>query len=230
MKPVKRILLLVMFAAAFLISCKEEAKISEEKKRPNFLFVLVDDQSPFDLKTYDSNSILETPNIDKLAKEGVVFESAYHMGSWSGAVCTPSRHMIMSGRTLWHLPSRGEQFQNPNEPENLENQTMAAVFNRAGYKTMRTCKEGNSYPEANAQFTVVEDATKRGGTEETGSAWHAKQVLEYLGDRETTKVDDPFLIYFGFSHPHDTRDGTPRTIGQIWCGKPYRYVDPATRQ
>ena len=101
MKLIKRILLLVFSATAFLAGCKEETKISEEKKRPNFLFVLVDDQSPFDLKTYDPESILETPNIDRLAREGVVFESAYHMGSWSGAVCTPSRHMIMSGRTLW---------------------------------------------------------------------------------------------------------------------------------
>ncbi len=207
---------LLSFTILLLFSaCKKEVKdTNKEKTRPNFLFVLVDDQSPFDLKTYDPESILETPNIDRLAREGVVFESAYHMGSWSGAVCTPSRHMIMSGRTLWHLPSRGEQFQNPNEPDSLENQTMAAVFNRAGYKTMRTCKKGNSYPAANAQFTVVKDASKRGGTDETGSAWHGKQVLEYLGNRETVKEEEPFLIYFGFSHPHDTRDGKPELLAK----------------
>ncbi|MFS4448708.1 sulfatase-like hydrolase/transferase [Maribacter sp. 2307UL18-2] len=209
-----KVFLSTIVAAILIVSCKSEVKTSEEKKRPNFLFVLVDDQSPFDLKTYDPESILETPNINQLAREGLVFDNAYHMGSWSGAVCTPSRHMIMSGRTLWHLPSRGEQFQNPNEPDSLENQTMAAVFNRAGYKTMRTCKKGNSYPAANAQFTVVKDASKRGGTEETGSAWHGKQVLEYLGERETTKEDDPFLIYFGFSHPHDPRNGTPELLAK----------------
>ena len=162
------------------ISCEKTDKGENEEKRPNFLFVLVDDQSPFDLKTYDPNSILETPHIDRLAREGLVFESARHMGAWSGAVCTPSRHMIMTGRTLWHLPTYGKQFQNPNAPDSLELQSMGAVFNRAGYKTMRTCKKGNSYPAANAQFTVVRDATKRGGTEEGGSAWHSKQVLEYL--------------------------------------------------
>ena len=86
---------------------------------------------------------------------------------------------------------------------------MAAVFNRAGYDTMRTCKKGNSYEEANAKFTVRHDSSKRGGTDETGSAWHAKQVLDYLNDREATEDHDPFLIYFGFSHPHDTRDGKP---------------------
>ena len=56
-----------------------------EQKRPNSLFVLIDDQSAFDLKLYDENSILETPNIDKLAKGGMVFESANHMGSMKGA-------------------------------------------------------------------------------------------------------------------------------------------------
>jgi choline-sulfatase len=186
----------------------------QQHPRPNFLFVLVDDQSPFDLKSYDPNSILETPHIDRLADEGMIFESARHMGAMVGAVCSPSRHMIMTGRTLWDLPSIGNGFQNPSCPERLELQTIGAVFNRAGYKTMRTCKKGNSYPAANAEFTIVRDATKRGGTEESGSAWHAKQVLEYLSDREANREKEPFFIYFGFSHPHDPRNGTPELLAK----------------
>ncbi|MBP1841220.1 sulfatase-like hydrolase/transferase [Formosa algae] len=197
------------------ISCKtehkQEAKNETETKRPNFLFVLVDDQSPLDLQVYNAKSILETPNISKLAEEGIVFDQARHMGSMNGAVCTPSRHMIMSGRTVWHLP-RSAEFQKDTTANEIDEQTIGAVFNSAGYKTMRTCKKGNSYPNANKQFTVVKDATKRGGTEETGSAWHAKQVLTYLNDREKTQDDDPFFIYFGFSHPHDTRNGTPELL------------------
>mgnify|MGYP002369400485 FL=1 len=80
------------------------ASLSFAAGRPNILFILVDDQSPFDLKMYNPKSTLQTPNLDKLAAQGVVFDGAYHMGSSSGAVCTPSRHMIMSGRTVWHLP------------------------------------------------------------------------------------------------------------------------------
>lgn len=190
------------------------AACNNKQTRPNFLFVLVDDQSPFDLKIYDANSILETPNIDQLANSGIVFESARHMGSWSGAVCTPSRHQIMSGRGVWHLPKNGTKDVEPICPDSLELQTIAAVFNRAGYKTMRTCKVGNSYAEANKQFTEVHDATKRGGTEETGSAWHSKQVLNYLDEREQSMETDPFFIYFGFSHPHDTRDGTPELLAK----------------
>lgn len=175
--------------------------------RPNILFILVDDQSAFDLKMYNPKSTLETPNLDKLAKEGMVFDGAYHMGSSSGAVCTPSRHMIMSGRTVWHLPV--SPWGAKTSPPNLEQNTIPAVFNRAGYATMRTCKMGNSYEAANKLFTVRRDATKRGGDDESGSTWHGDQVMTYLKEREALNAAEkkPFLIYYGFSHPHDTRDG-----------------------
>ena len=179
--------------------------------RPNILFIIVDDQSPFDLQVYDPQSKLETPTIDRLAAEGMVFDGAYHMGAFRGAVCTPSRHMVMCGRTVWHLPNALGGQHCPND---IEQHVMAAVFNRAGYDTMRTCKKGNSYPAANRQFQVVHEATKRGGTAETGSAWHADQVLTYLQARKDTEDQDPFLIYLGFSHPHDTRDGTPELLAK----------------
>lgn len=220
----KKTLIAVLFVALLMNTALAQNPASG-KKRPNFLFILVDDQSPFDLKTYNAASILHSPNIDKLAKDGLVFDGAYHMGSMSGAVCTPSRHMIMSGRTLWNIPTQGGNYINPNNPEGLEQQTIGAVFNRAGYSTMRTCKVGNSYPAANKQFTVVRDATKRGGTAGSGSEWHATQVLNYLNDRETKKDEKPFFIYLGFSHPHDTRDGTPELLAKYGA---VNHEDPST--
>ncbi len=208
------------FAFATFLSCLPIIAHAADPVRPNILFIIADDQSPFDLKLYNPASTLETPNIDRLAAQGMVFDRAYHMGAWSGAVCTPSRHMVMSGRTVWHIPDRSKVARNPNAsnpklvPADLAQYTMAAIFNRAGYRTMRTCKKGNSYDAANKQFTVVHDATKRGGTAETGSAWHAEQVLNYLGEREVNQDTRPFLIYYGFSHPHDTRDGTPELLAK----------------
>lgn len=183
-----------------------------EGKRPNILFILVDDQSPMDLKMYNPRSSCQTPTLDKLAAQGMVIDGAYHMGSFSGAVCTPSRHMIMSGRTVWHLPI-GPLAKDKCPPQ-LEQNTIPAVFNRAGYDTMRTCKMGNSYEAANKLFTVRRDASKRGGDDESGSAWHGDQVMNYLGEREATKDTKPFLIYYGFSHPHDTRDGKPELLAK----------------
>jgi len=200
--------------AGFLCSLVSVAVSAAEFKRPNILFIIVDDQSPFDLKVYDPKSSLQTSTIDRLAAEGMVFDGAYHMGSFSGAVCTPSRHMVMSGRTVWHLPISPGAAKNNRCPDHLELQTIPAVFNRAGYDTMRTCKIGNSYDAANKQFIIRKDASKRGGDDETGSAWHGEQVLGYLNNRETQHDTDPFLIYFGFSHPHDTRDGKPELLAK----------------
>ena len=200
-----------LLTALALCLATAAAAQDEAKRRPNFLFIIADDQSPLDLRIYDPSSRCDTPVIDRLAAEGMVLDGAYHMGSWSGAVCTPSRHMVMCGRTVWHLPRRGikGEQQNPLCPEDLADHTMAAVFNGAGYDTMRTCKQGNSYKAANAKFTVVRDKTCRKGTDDDGSAWHAQQVLDYLGQRVAAKDRDPFLIYFGFSHPHDPRWTTP---------------------
>lgn len=215
MKPI--LTLLTFFA--FLCG----PSLSAEGKRPNILFILVDDQSPFDLKVYDPASTLETPHIDRLATDGMVLDAAYHMGSFSGAVCTPSRHMIMSGRTLWNLPIA--PWGSKTCPPALEQNTIPAVFNRAGYATMRTCKIGNSYEAANKLFAVRHDASKRGGDDESGSAWHGDRVMDYLQDREAKKDSRPFFIYYGFSHPHDTRDGKPELLAKYGATN---HADPET--
>jgi len=81
---------------AFLFLLQLSLLNLQAAERPNILFILVDDQSPYDLKAYDPNSSLDTPNLDKLSAEGMTFDAAHQMGSWVGAVCTASRHMIMS--------------------------------------------------------------------------------------------------------------------------------------
>ena len=189
--------------------------LSAAAAKPNFLFIIVDDQSPFDLKAYDPKSTLDTPNIDRIAREGLVLDAAHQQGGWSGAVCTCSRTMIMTGRTLWRTPgANGRKKANKLVPKGIEGSTLPAVFNEAGYETVRTCKKGNSYQAANKTFQIRNDATKRGGTAESGSEWHGDQVMGYLTDREKQQAKKPFMIYYGFSHPHDTRDGTPELLAK----------------
>ena len=94
---------LILFALLFPFA------VLAEVKKPNILFIIADDQSPFDFKAYNPTSPLDAPIIGSLAAEGMTIDRAYHMGSMSGAVCSPSRTMIMSGRTLWHLPRRGRK-------------------------------------------------------------------------------------------------------------------------
>lgn len=82
---------------------------------------------------------------------------------------------------------------------------------------MRTCKSGNSYPAANKEFSVVHDATKRGGTHETGSGWHADRVLDFLNDRKSAKDEKPFFIYFGAWNP------IGRLASRDWQGAARRF-------
>jgi len=204
------------------------ATVAESARQPNILFILADDQSPLTLAAY-GNTVCETPNLDRLSAEGMTFDGAHHMGSWSGAVCRPSRTMIMTGRSVWHIPGRRSPHGENTDlvPPDLAASSLPAVFNRAGYDTFRTCKTGNSYPEANKRFKTVRDRMSRAGNAEEGSAWHGDQVMEYLAARETAPSKKPFLIYFGFSHPHDPRNGTPELLAKYGATNDWDPASPA---
>lgn len=66
-------------------------------ERPNFVFILADDLGFGDVRACNPNGKIQTPNMDRLAKEGVLFTDA-HSGS---AVCTPTRYGIVTGRYSW---------------------------------------------------------------------------------------------------------------------------------
>ncbi|MFB0525792.1 MAG: sulfatase-like hydrolase/transferase, partial [Phycisphaerae bacterium] len=68
------------------------------QKKPNILFFFTDDQR-FDTIGALGNEHIITPNMDSLVRNGTTFTNAYIMGSMSGAVCVPSRAMLMTGRT-----------------------------------------------------------------------------------------------------------------------------------
>ena len=179
--------------------------------RPNFLFILTDDQAQATLGAY-GNTICHTPNIDRIAKEGMLLTDAHHMGSWSGAVCLPSRTMIMTGRTVWRLPRRRRRNQPAAKYDatKIAQQSMGAVFTRAGYDTFRTCKNGNTFKAANELFTV-----RHGGKDDRkpdASDWHGQNAMDFLDKRQAENDDDPFLMYFGFSHPHDPRNGKQKYL------------------
>ena len=72
--------------------------------RPNFLFIICDDLM---FRTIHSlnNPEVHTPNMDRLAASGCAFTHCFHQGSWSGAVCLPSRTMLNSGLTAFHAES-----------------------------------------------------------------------------------------------------------------------------
>jgi len=201
------------FSISALLTLLISSNLFGSDQRPNILLILTDDQSPFSLSAY-GNEVCQTPNIDRLAAEGMVFDGAHHMGAWTGAVCTASRTMIMTGRTVWRIPgARGTPLKN-DEAYHLSaaQQSLPAIYNRAGYDTFRTCKEGNSYPAANHLFTISKIASRAMRQDPRNTQWHGERVMEYLQQRAKSNDQDPFLLYFGMTHPHDPRYGVPELL------------------
>ncbi|MBN3522964.1 sulfatase family protein [Paenibacillus apiarius] len=67
------------------------------KRQPNMIYILADDMGYGDISCLNDNSKINTPNLDRLGKEGIIFTDAHS----SSAVCTPSRYSILTGRYNW---------------------------------------------------------------------------------------------------------------------------------
>ncbi len=74
---------------------------------PNLLLLFTDDQR-FDTIAAMGNPAIHTPNLDALAARGTAFTRAHIMGGSSGAVCMPSRAMLHTGRSLYHIHRQGQ--------------------------------------------------------------------------------------------------------------------------
>lgn len=82
-----------------LVSCCLIASIAATAQRPNIIFILTDDMGYGDLSCYGRKEY-QTPNLDKLASQGVKFLNAYS----AAAVCTPTRASFMTGRYPGRVP------------------------------------------------------------------------------------------------------------------------------
>jgi choline-sulfatase len=68
--------------------------------RPNFLFMIADDLTYRSIHSLNNREV-HTPNLDRFVASGSVFTHYFHQGSWSGAVCVPSRTMLNTGLTAF---------------------------------------------------------------------------------------------------------------------------------
>ncbi len=99
--------------------------------KPNILFLFTDDQRADTIAAL-GNPIIQTPNLDRLARAGVAFNRAYMQGGMQGATCVPSRAMLLSGQSLFHI-----------DEKLLRDETWPAAFGRAGYTTFMSGKWHN---------------------------------------------------------------------------------------
>jgi arylsulfatase A len=133
----------LLFAGISSLLVSSQASAVEKKQKPNLVFILADDLGYGDLGCY-GQKIIKTPNIDKLASDGMLFTQHY-------AGCTvsaPSRSALLTGLHTGHTPIRGnkevgDEGQHP-LPENTF--TMAEMLKQAGYVTGAFGKWGLGYP------------------------------------------------------------------------------------
>jgi len=103
---------------------------AQKKQRPNVIFIYADDLGYGDLSAYGATKI-STPNIDKLAKEGLKFTNAHT----TSATCTPSRYALMTGNYPWRKKGTGVLPGNASLIIPMDKITLPLVFQNAGYKT-----------------------------------------------------------------------------------------------
>ena len=99
-------------------------------RRPNIIFVMVDDAGTGDFSPYGGNFI-KTPVMAKLAKEGMQFTRAYS----GSAVCGPTRCVLMTGLHPGHCHRRANRSRNGLIPLPEKTQTVASMLKKAGYAT-----------------------------------------------------------------------------------------------
>ena len=149
-------LIILLIALIFLGSCSQKENIIDS---PNFVFILADDLGYGELGILGQN-LIETPNIDQLAREGMILTDHY-TGS---PVCAPARAVLMTGLHSGHNPVRGNDewsergdvwsFKAMFEYPKLEGQrplpdstfTVASFLQSQGYKTGMVGKWGLGAP------------------------------------------------------------------------------------
>ena len=78
-------------------AASRESSAADVSKPPNIIFILCDDLGYGDVKCLNPEGKIATPNMDRLAREGMIFTDAHT----SSAVCSPTRYGIMTGRYNW---------------------------------------------------------------------------------------------------------------------------------
>jgi len=117
------------FLSATAVACLgAPSLLRAQNRRPNILLILADDLGYGDLGCYGQKRI-QTPNLDRLAAEGIRFTQAY-AGS---TVCAPSRCSLETGLHTGHARVRGNRY--PAVPLRPEDTGVAEVLKSAGYRT-----------------------------------------------------------------------------------------------
>lgn len=214
--------LVVSFLALTAVTAPAAAK-------PNILFLFADDQRADTIAAH-GNPHIDTPNLDRLAATGFSFRNHYIFGGNSGAVCMPSRAMLMSGRTWFRVDTATLK----------DARLLPEVLQDAGYVTFGTGKWHNGQESwrrcfqrgHSVMFGGMSDHTKvpvrdlgedgqltaERRAEGFSTELFANAAIQFLKNHDHAK---PFFAYVAFTAPHD-----PRQPPESYRERYYRRLPP----
>lgn len=205
-------IVLLIFSGLFISSC---STTTTRPERPNIIFVFTDDHGSHSVSAYGSR-ILETPNMDRLASEGILFQNAFVTNS----ICAPSRGVLLTGK---HSHINGQltnaQVFDGSQP------TYPKALQEAGYKTALIGKwHLQSDPTGFDHWDILPgQGNYYNPVFITPEGQH--QVEGYVTDIITDKVidwidsnkdgDQPFMINYHHKAPHRNWKPGPEQLGMF---------------
>lgn len=195
----------------------------------NILILYSDDQSFRTIQAL-GNTEIKTPHLDRLVKSGLTFQQAHVMGGHQGAVCIPSRAMLLTGRYVNRLPGDGNVISDSliSLPEVLrqkgyttfhtgkwhsDKKSYARMFSKADhifFGGMHFPKEGGQeHPRVNHFDPTGKYPAEKSFLSDTYSSYlYAQTAIDFLSSSEAK--EKPFFCYVAFTSPHDPRTPTAK--------------------
>ncbi len=164
-------------------------------KKPNILFAIADDASHFGIY---GHSFVKTPNIDSVAKKGIIFQNAFT----SNPKCAPSRASILTGRFTWELEEACNHYcvfpnKFPLFPDILEENGYFVGFTGKGWSPGDYERNGYKRNPAGNEFNCKKLVPpKESKISDCDYAENFKDFLEEKPD------DSPFYFWYGCHEPH----------------------------
>jgi arylsulfatase A len=118
---------------AIMLASLASSIAAEAQAKPNIVLILADDLGYGDVRCYNAEAKVPTPNIDRLASEGMRFIDAHSPAT----VCTPSRYSLLTGQMAFRVPNGGTVFQGAGGPSLIApgRLTLPAMLRKSGYAT-----------------------------------------------------------------------------------------------
>ena len=192
---------------SLVISCFAITAIAQSP--PNILFAISDDQSYPYASAYGSTTV-DTPNFDRVAREGVLFTQAFV----ASPGCSPSRAALLTGRYPWQIQHAGTHASYfPTEyvvfPDLLEAAGYAVGFTGKGWGPGDWSHTGRTRNPAGPAFSDIKDDSVSEGINATD---YAANFEAFLSQRV---AGQPFYFWYGASEPHRVfKKGIGQEIGK----------------